>query len=58
MKLIKCCGKSPTVIECDCDDKQKCRDCLEYIKCYECERIIYGSDKDSVEDWNDGKNDG
>ena len=50
-----CCSKKPIALEC-CGEKE-CRDCIEKIECHECGRIIYGSDEESIKDWNAGKND-
>jgi len=53
--INSCCGTTPIILRC-CGESH-CRDCVEYIKCDECERIVYGVDSDSIKDWNNLKND-
>lgn len=55
MDLIKCCEKNPVVWECTCDEPCGCD--VELIKCSVCNRVVYGADDDSREDWNNGVND-
>ena len=55
-KINNCCGEKPSVLQCDCDPREFCN-CIEKIECYICGRIIYGRDKNSKKEWNDGKSD-
>ena len=57
--IINCCGEFPIVwVGCESESMDDCCfGCVEKIECPKCERIIYGFDEESIQEWNDGKND-
>jgi hypothetical protein len=53
-KLVNnCCGERPIIWEPDPFEVTN----IEKIECYICGRVIYGSEEESIEEWNNGGND-
>lgn len=49
--INKCCNVTPTVHEVDEVDRSG----YDAIECYECGRVIYGNDDESIKEWNKGE---
>lgn len=48
-----CCDTAPTVWQCDNFEL----DCIEKIECSVCGRVIYGTDAESIAEWDNGLSD-
>lgn len=52
-EINKCCNKAPILWAVDNFDVMN----IEKIECQECGRVVYGSDDDGVDSWNNGDDD-